>query len=321
MKLALFSPLAERQRTPRVAAILAGGRLVGIDAVVQVAGRDVPGLAEVDVTSIITILATSGVEPLRKALGVFVEQGGAEQASTIPVAECYFQAPLRPGKVVTVARNYREHLAESGVTEIGPVPSASIKASSSICGPYDDILRPAIEKQLDYETELAVVIGRRCKNVSEADAFSVIAGYVVMNDVIARQILKIERKAGNQFLGRMFDHFGPLGPYLVTADEISDPMGLKIQTRVNGEIRQSGNTRDMIWSIPQLIAYFSQATLEPGDIVSTGTPAGVAAGRHADEAPWFLNPGDIVESEVENIGILSNRVVDDGARSSWAWNR
>lgn len=137
---------------------------------------------------------------------------------------------------------------------------------------------------------------------------------------MARQVLKIERAAGNQFLGKMFDGFGPLGPWLVTKDEIDDPMKLGISTRVNGEVRQHGNTGAMIWTIPQLVAYFSQATLEPGDIISTGTPAGVAAGRKPHETPWYLNPGDVIESEVERIGRLRNRVVSDASDAGdWSW--
>ncbi len=234
--------------------------------------------------------------------------------------ECAFDAPLRPGKLITVARNYHEHVAEHGLVHSGDVPSASIKASSSLSGPYDDIVQPRVEKQLDYETELAVVIGTRCKNVPQRDAHEVVAGYTVLCDVVARQVLKVERAAGNQFLGKMFDTFGPLGPSLVTKDEIADPMNLRLSTTVNGEARQRGNTSAMIWKIPQLIAYFSQATLEPGDIISTGTPAGVAAGRKPHETPWYLNPGDVIECEVESVGRLRNRVVSDpSGPGDWDW--
>ncbi|MEA3156667.1 MAG: hypothetical protein QOK44_4256, partial [Betaproteobacteria bacterium] len=237
-----------------------------------------------------------------------------------PADDCLFDAPLRPGKLITLARNYHEHVAEHGLTHTGKVPSASVKASSSLTGPYDDIARPAVERELDYETELAVVIGRRCKNVPQKRAYEVVAGYTVLSDIVARQVLKIERAAGNQFLGKMFDSFGPLGPYLVTKDEIADPMNLAITTRVNGEVRQHSNTGRMIWNIPQLIAYFSQATLEPGDVISTGTPAGVAAGRKPHESPWYLCPGDVIECEVENVGLLRNRIVEDNSGpASWDW--
>jgi 2-keto-4-pentenoate hydratase/2-oxohepta-3-ene-1,7-dioic acid hydratase in catechol pathway len=234
--------------------------------------------------------------------------------------ECQLDVPLRPGKLITMARNYHEHVAEHGLTHTGKVPSASIKASSSLTGPYEDIARPAAERELDYETELAVVIGRRCKNVPQARAYEVVAGYTVLSDIVARQVLKIERAAGNQFLGKMFDSFGPLGPWLVTKDEIADPMNLTIATRVNGEVRQHSNTGSMIWKIPQLIAYFSQATLESGDVISTGTPAGVAAGRKPHESPWYLLPGDVIECEVEGVGLLRNRIVEDeSGPASWDW--
>jgi 2-keto-4-pentenoate hydratase/2-oxohepta-3-ene-1,7-dioic acid hydratase in catechol pathway len=239
-----------------------------------------------------------------------------------PVQACTFDVPLRPGKLITLARNYHEHVAEHGLTNSGKVPSASIKASSSLAGPYADIVRPAAESELDYETELALVIGTRCKHVPEKDAYGVIGGYTVLSDIVARQVLKIERAAGNQFLGKMFDTFGPLGPGVVTSDEIGDPMNLHIETRVNGEVRQHSNTSKMIWTIPQLVAYFSQATLEVGDVISTGTPAGVAAGRKPGETPWYLNPGDVIESEVEHIGMLRNRVVQEKPHAAtWDWNR
>jgi len=241
------------------------------------------------------------------------------QGRRYPLDQCRLDAPLRPGKLITMARNYLEHVAEHGLTHTGKVPSASIKASSSLTGPYDDIVRPAVERELDYETELAVVIGKRCKNVPASRAYEVVAGYTVLCDVVARQVLKIERAAGNQFLGKMFDSFGPLGPYLVTKDEVPDPMNLTITTRVNGEVRQHSNTGRMIWNIPQLVAYFSQATLEPGDIISTGTPAGVAAGRKPHETPWYLKPGDVIECEVERVGLLRSRIVDDTSASSWDW--
>lgn len=264
----------------------------------------------------------SAMDKVRRvhAWAVARRDSGAGGALFRPLCECVLDAPLRPGKLITLARNYREHVAEHGLTHTGKVPSASIKATSSLTGPYDDIVRPAVERKLDYETELAVVIGRRCKNVPQADAYTVVAGYLVLSDIVAREVLKLERDAGNQFLGKMFDSFGPLGPWLVTKDNIEDPMNLTITTRVNGEVRQHSNTRRMIWSIPQLVAYFSQATLEPGDVISTGTPAGVAAGRRPHETPWFLCPGDVIEAEVEGVGLLRNRVVEDSAADvSWNW--
>lgn len=266
-------------------------------------------------------LAAQVVRSVETSAFAHLSEAAAGQRPVYALEDCLLDAPVRPGKLITVARNYREHLEESGVRDVGPVPSASIKATSSLVGPSHDIVRPAVEAQLDYETELAIVIGTRCKHVAESEAYGVIAGYTVLSDIIGRQVLKVERSAGNQFLGKMFDTFGPMGPCIVTRDEIDDPMALRITTRVNGELRQDSSTSEMIWSIPQLIAYFSQATLEPGDVISTGTPAGVAAGRKPGETPWFLQPGDVIESSVEKIGTLRNRIVDEPRITrSWAWS-
>jgi 2-keto-4-pentenoate hydratase/2-oxohepta-3-ene-1,7-dioic acid hydratase in catechol pathway len=325
MRLAMFKPVRERASDWRVGAAL-GACMLDMSAAAAAYAREHPtNESHADVPSNILDLLRRGDEALAAVRRMHdwarQERGSASHASILcPVGDCLFDAPLRPGKLITLARNYHEHVAEHGLTHTGTVPSASVKASSSLTGPYDDIARPAVERELDYETELAVVIGRRCKNVPQERAYEVVAGYTVLSDIVARQVLKIERAAGNQFLGKMFDSFGPLGPYLVTKDEIADPMNLAITTRVNGEVRQHSNTGRMIWNIPQLIAYFSQATLEPGDAISTGTPAGVAAGRKPHESPWYLCPGDVIECEVENVGLLRNRIVEDNSGpASWDW--
>ena len=239
----------------------------------------------------------------------------------IPLAECRLHAVVKqPNKVIAVGRNYADHLKEAGIAISSKVPSAWIKANSAIIGPTREIAKPTFVKELDYETELAVVIGRRCKNVPVEKAYDVVAGYTVGNDVSARDIARLERKEGNQLLGKMFDGFAPLGPWLVTKEEVADPMNLKVITRVNGEVRQNGNTHDMIWSIPKLIAYVSQMTLEPGDVILTGTPEGTAAGRKPDQSPWFLKPGDVLESEVEGIGTMRNPIVEDAETGkNWPW--
>ena len=249
------------------------------------------------------------------------DRGLMGEPLTAPFDQCRLHAPVRPGKIIAVGRNYREHLAEFGMKLPHDIPSAWIKALSTIIGPTRDIVKPACVQELDYETELTIVIGKKCKNVPEEKAYEVICGYIVANDISARDIVRKERKEGNQLLGKMFDTFAPTGPWLVTKDEIPDPMNLKIITRVNGEIRQNGNTSRMVWSVPQLIAYLSQMTLEPGDLILTGTPEGVAAGRKPDQPSWFLNSGDILESEVEKIGVLRNRIIDDpeASKVSWKW--
>ena len=238
----------------------------------------------------------------------------------VPLAECRLHATVKPSKVIAIGRNYADHLKEAGIKIDMTVPSAWIKANNCIIGPTRDIVKPACVKERDYDTELAVVIGKRCRDVPETKAYDVIAGYTVMNDVSARDIVRIERKEGNQLLGKMFDGFAPMGPWLVSRDEIPDPMNLHVISRVNGEIRQNGNTHDMIWPIPKLIAYLSQMTLEPGDVISTGTPDGVAMGRKPGQTPWFLKAGDILESEVEKIGVMRNKIADESVKStSWTW--
>ncbi len=239
----------------------------------------------------------------------------------LPLNECRLHAPIHPGKIVAIGRNYPEHVKEDpGSRTPTFIPSAWIKANSSVTGAHDDIVKPACVRELDYENELCVVIGKTCKNVDESEAYDYVAGYTIMNDLSARDIIRLERREGNLLMGKMFEGFAPLGPWLVSRDEIPDPMALRIRTRVNGEVRQDGNSRDMIWSIPKLIAYLSQMRLDPGDIISTGTPAGTGLGRRKGEIPWWLNDGDLLESEIEGVGMLSNRIVaDPGPAARWDW--
>jgi acylpyruvate hydrolase len=224
----------------------------------------------------------------------------------IPLDECRLYAPVRPSKLIAIGRNYPGYTKNPG-KQGGQVPAGFIKTNSSITGPGRDILKPRACRELDCETELAVVIGKKCKHVREENAYDVIAGYTIVNDITARDVSKLEREGGHMFLGKTYDTFSPMGPWMVTRDAIPDPMNLRIHTRVNGETRQDGNTRDMIWSIPQLVAYMSQITLMPGDIISTGSPGGGALANPT----WLLNAGDVIESEVEGIGVLTNAVVDE----------
>lgn len=226
----------------------------------------------------------------------------------IPLAECRLYAPVRPSKLIAIGRNYPGYTRNPG-KQGGTVPACFIKTPSSIIGPGRDILKPPVCKELDFETELAVVIGRKCKHVREEDAYHVVAGYTIVNDITARDVGTLEREGGHLFLGKTYDTFAPMGPWMVTRDAIPNPMHLTIKTRVNGEQRQDGNTKDMIWSIPKLIAYMSQITLMPGDIISTGSPGG---GGLANPS-WLLQAGDVIEAEVEGIGVLKNGVVDEPA--------
>ena len=230
------------------------------------------------------------------------------EALFLPLSECRLYAPVRPAKLIAIGRNYPGYTRNPG-KERGPVPAAFMKPLSSITGPGRDIVKPRACAELDYETELAVVIGKKCKHVSEHDAYGVVAGYTIMNDVTARDVGRREREGGHLFLAKTFDTFAPLGPWLVTREAIPDPMRLRIVTRVNGEVRQDGNTADMLHSIPKLVAYMSQLTLMPGDIIATGSPGGGGLAN----SDWLLKAGDLIECEIEGIGVLRNAVVDEPA--------
>jgi len=159
------------------------------------------------------------------------------------------------------------------------------------------------------EVELAIVIGKPCVDVSQDLALDYVAGYAAFNDISARDVIRGENKSGIHLMGKSFPGFAPMGPYLITADEIPEPQNLKLNLSVNGEKRQESSLNYMIFKIPEMIAYWSQMGLHPGDVLTTGTPRGVAAGRKPDQPPWWLKPGDVVEAEVENVGRLRNRIV------------
>jgi acylpyruvate hydrolase len=209
----------------------------------------------------------------------------------------------QPGKVICLGLNYADHAKEGG-NPIPDYPALFLRATTSLVAHGQPILRPACSERLDYEAELAIVIGRKAKNVSEADALAYIAGYACFNDGTVRDY---QRKSTQWTVGKNFDATGGFGPDLVTADELPPGAhGLRVLTRLNGRIMQDGNTADMIFSIPRTIAILSEAmTLEPGDVIITGTPAGVG---YARKPPVFMQPGDICEIEIEGVGTLSNPI-------------
>jgi 2-keto-4-pentenoate hydratase/2-oxohepta-3-ene-1,7-dioic acid hydratase in catechol pathway len=210
----------------------------------------------------------------------------------------------RPSKIVCIGRNYRAHAQETGA-EIPSEPLLFMKATTALAGPYDNLTRPRGSDKLDYEVELAVVIGRRALYVREEVALDYVAGYALMNDYTERGF---QRDRGGQWTkGKSADGFAPLGPLLVTSEEV-EPSDVSLWLTVNGEMRQSAATRDMIFSVPQLVSYVSQfMTLLPGDVISTGTPEGVGFGRNP---PAFLVPGDVVEYGGEPLGQGRQQVVD-----------
>ena len=212
-------------------------------------------------------------------------------------------APVtRPGKIIAVGLNYRDHALETKL-EIPTVPIIFAKFPSSINGPDAPVVLPQDDPQGDYEAELAVVIGRKAKAVSEAKALTHVAGYMPLNDVSARRW----QFADKQWVrGKSCDTFCPTGPWLTTKDAVPDPHALAIQMRVNGHVVQNSNTSNLIFGVPALIAFISAAiTLEPGDIIATGTPDGVGVFR---KPPVFLKSGDVMEVEIEGLGVLRNTV-------------
>lgn len=214
------------------------------------------------------------------------------------------KAPLlHPGKIIGIGQNYLEHAKESGATA-PPYPIIFAKFANSIIGPGEPIVIPAAVSKPDFEAELAVVIGRRGRNIPVAGALDYVAGYMPLNDVSARDW---QNRTGQWVIGKTCDTFCPIGPALVTADEIPDPQTLHMRLVLGGEVLQNGYTGDMIFSVAHLIADMSQVmTLEPGDVIATGTPPGIGAARIP---PRWLRPGDVVRVEIDGLGVLENPVV------------
>ena len=226
-----------------------------------------------------------------------VEDLPSKRMDHLALANAKLLAPVRPSKVVCVGRNYREHAAELG-NEVPSEPLLFFKPPSSLLAPGGEIRRPSLSQRVDYEGELGVVIGKTCRKLeANQDVRPFILGYTCLNDVTARDL---QNKDGQWTRAKGFDTFCPVGP-LVT-DEINPWSGVGLETRVNGDVRQQGNTRDFIFSLGDVIRYISQAmTLSPGDLIATGTPQGVGP----------VVAGDVVEVSVEGVGILRNPVVDD----------
>jgi 2,4-diketo-3-deoxy-L-fuconate hydrolase len=257
----------------------------------------------IDVSSVVkdfdpSFFADGGLERLRAA----VAKGGLP---SIKLESIRIGAPVvRPGKLIAVGKNYAEHVKETR-SAIPEKPIFFVKATSAINGPYDDVVVPSNYATVDYEVELALVIGRRAKRVDRAAALSYVAGYLICNDVTERTAQS--KEGGQWFRGKSFDTFAPLGPYLVTPDEVGNPHALSLVCKVDGEVRQNGNTKDFIFDIPNLIEFMSRnVTLEPGDIITTGTPSGVGMGMNP---PVFLKAGQMMELEVTGLGQQRSRLV------------
>jgi 2,4-diketo-3-deoxy-L-fuconate hydrolase len=219
--------------------------------------------------------------------------------------EVKIAAPLpRPGKILCSGINYRGHMEENPGAKMPADPFFFSKLPSAVIGPNDPIIHPKESKQVDYEVEFAVVIGKKMKATAENEVMSCIAGYTILHDVSARDV---QFKDNQITLGKNFDTFCPLGPCIVTTDELTDPGNVRLRSLLNGKVMQDGSTADWVFPLPILLSRLSQVmTLEPGDVVSTGTPAGVGAFR---KPPVFLKPGDVVRLEIDGIGVLENPVV------------
>lgn len=246
-------------------------------------------------------LLAAGDEALAQARAALA---ASDPAKDLPVSAVTLLAPIpRPGKIICIGLNYRDHAAESNMA-IPEYPTVFGKYANTIIGPGQAIQLPRLTNQVDYEAELAFIIGKPARHVPEAEALDYIAGYAPFNDVSARDY---QMRTSQWTMGKTFDTFGPLGPALVTADEVPDPGALDISLTLDGEVLQQSNTRHLIFSIPFLLAYLSGVmTLEPGDIVSTGTPAGVGFAR---KPPRYMRAGETVSVTISGLGTLTNPVV------------
>jgi 2,4-diketo-3-deoxy-L-fuconate hydrolase len=275
------------------------------------AGRERPGLQlpdgrRVDASGFGSdydeaFFAGDGIDRLR-----VWEQHSAAEAPVVPSGTRLGPAIARPSKIVCIGLNYRDHAAESGMN-IPKEPVIFLKSTSSIAGPSDPVVMPRGATKVDYEVELAIVIGRRASYVEPEDAAAHVAGYVLFND-FSERAFQLER-AGQWVKGKSSDTFAPIGPFVATPSEIPNPQALRIWLTVNGERRQDSTTANMIFDVPTLVSYVSQfMTLLPGDVISTGTPAGVGLGMKP--SPSFLKAGDVVAYGIDGLGESCQKVVD-----------
>ena len=307
------------QQQERIGAIDSGGHVLDLHRAYGSYLREVESNPSADELARLTLgrdmveflkLGEKALDAARKALTHASANRNPDNDEILDPKQIHLLAPVpRPGALVSAGKNFSDHVAEMA-SKKGPIsPVAFLKLPGTVIGPEDDIPHPPEVKNLDYEVELAIVIGKPCVDVTEDEALDYVAGYAAFNDISARDIIRSENKTGIHLMGKSFPGFAPMGPYLVTADEIPDPQNLKLNLSVNGETRQDSNLSYMIFKIREMIAYWSQMGLNPGDVLTTGTPRGVAAGRKPDQPPWWLKPGDLVEAEVEKIGRLRNRIV------------
>lgn len=305
MRLVTFTRLDDVQNgTPRIGALLDDGETV-LDLFEAI---DIPDIEYRLPSSLVEWFDLDGKLFRRAARIVCEEWNSADtrtdlQEFTVPTAKLQLAAPVpRPGKLICIGLNYRDHAIESGMM-IPERPVVFSKFPTSVIGPGHPVFLPGTSEKSDYEAELAVVIGRVAKNVSEKDALDYVCGYTILNDVSERGFQFAD---GQWQRGKSCDTFAPMGPFVATKDEIADPHLLAIRFRLNGEILQASNTNQLIFTIPEIISYLSETiTLEPGDVIGTGTPAGVGFAR---DPAVFLKAGDLMEVEIDGLGVLRNIV-------------
>lgn len=271
-----------------------GDRVIDLLATARISGEPTAHLDS-------TLNLLQGGKPVLALARKLAKESAA--TANLPLSSVRLMAPIsRPGKIVAIGLNYRDHCVEQGI-EPPTIPLIFAKFPTCITGPYGAIVLPSDDAQVDYEAELGVVIGETAKRVKAGNAMEFVAGYLVLNDVSAR---KWQFSDKQWVRGKSCDTFCPIGPWLTTRDEISDPHALPIRTRVSGQLLQDSNTSNLIFRIPELIEFITASiTLEPGDVIATGTPVGVGCFR---TPPIYLKPGDVVETEIEGLGTLRNAV-------------
>jgi 2-keto-4-pentenoate hydratase/2-oxohepta-3-ene-1,7-dioic acid hydratase in catechol pathway len=306
MRIVCFVQKASSDAAPRLGALLPDGvHVLDFPAAIK-AGAAEPLLRWYDLdgpylAQALALVRGLGADPLDDAARL-------SPGAVVPLADIRLLAPVpRPGKLICIGLNYRDHAAESNLA----VPSSPVtfsKYATAVTHPAAPVYLPAVTQQVDYEAELAFVIGRRAKRIPRERAYDHVLGYTNVNDVSARDLQFADKQWQR---GKSCDTFAPMGPSIVTTDEIRDPHALRIRLRLNGTTMQDSSTAQLIFGVDALVAFLSETvTLEPGDVVATGTPAGVGFAR---TPPVYLKPGDIMEVEVEGLGILSNPVLAEGA--------
>ncbi|MCS7095941.1 MAG: fumarylacetoacetate hydrolase family protein [Candidatus Bathyarchaeota archaeon] len=277
----------------------------------------------------LTAIADNIKRPFPKTLEGFIKKSGGKMAkleaalnslpekvikqASMPIGDVKMLAPLiRPPKIICLGLNYFDHIEED-ITKRGKTvpdePVIFLKPSTTIIGPGEPIVKPSFVKQLDYEAELAIIIGAYARNVPVEEAGAHIFGYTILNDVSARDV---QLKDGQWTRGKSFDTFAPIGPCIVTGNQLTNPMNLRIRTWVNGELRQNSSTKNMVFNVYEVVHHLSRVmTLEPCDIIATGTPSGVGIALKPE--PKFLKKGDVVTIEIEGIGVLENFVEEEAA--------